>query len=188
MENPQPEKCPKCGCVKLLGLMGSFWVELNLDGEPVKPWQDFSSETEVTENRMCTECDHEWNPDAPAAPSLITPTQPPAGHWRMFRNAAGDVCVIQPSGEVLNVSKVTAGALMATAELLLWRAVADERPNDGESVMGFNVKWCERTGLCYLDGDEWKSAEGYTMSTDKDTDPDLQPPTHWAPWPQGPKL
>jgi hypothetical protein len=52
--------CPYCGSSKLGGLMESFWVPLNGDGEPNGDWNDWSGETELGEKRMCYDCEKEF--------------------------------------------------------------------------------------------------------------------------------
>jgi len=49
------EKCPKCGSSHIAGLMESFWVPLDEDGDH-PPWEQLSSETEVGAERMCYDC------------------------------------------------------------------------------------------------------------------------------------
>ena len=52
--------CPKCGSSHIGGLMMAFWVPLRADGSPAGDWDDWSSESEVGESRMCYDCDHTW--------------------------------------------------------------------------------------------------------------------------------
>ena len=53
--------CPKCGSANICGLMSSFFVALMEDGvTPSGEWNDWSSESEMTENRICCDCDYEF--------------------------------------------------------------------------------------------------------------------------------
>jgi hypothetical protein len=52
------DKCPECGCLELLGLYASFWVELNKEGDSLISWADFESNTEITDKRQCFKCHH----------------------------------------------------------------------------------------------------------------------------------
>lgn len=66
MAKPEPEenegviRCPNCSSTNIAGLMESFWVPLNGDGEPDGDWNDWSSETELSEKRMCYDCGEEF--------------------------------------------------------------------------------------------------------------------------------
>jgi ribosomal protein L37AE/L43A len=53
-------KCPECGSTNVSGLMQSFWVCLGKDEYPLGEWNDWSTETELGEERMCRDCEHEW--------------------------------------------------------------------------------------------------------------------------------
>lgn len=196
------EACPKCGAFEISGLMGAFWVQLNEEGEPAKPWSDYASETELGTERLCRECDHTWDNDGIPAPSLPGLKHVIAALWTTLHkvldfyvepnsaHVAGERELLTAATEALEAGRRC--SLGANAELLVWTAIDTSKPetlpNDGESVLGFNENWGELTGLCYLEADEWHSGEGFTMSDDPRTDIDLQPPTHWAPWPQGPNL
>lgn len=53
--------CPKCGSTEILGLVASFWVRMSSDNEPESDWdKSVRSETDITEQRMCQQCDHEF--------------------------------------------------------------------------------------------------------------------------------
>lgn len=54
--------CPDCGKPEVSGLMASFWVPVRdsaIDGD----WSDYSSNTELTSERMCRNCNFRWNED-----------------------------------------------------------------------------------------------------------------------------
>lgn len=57
---PAPLQCPQCGSTKLSGLMAAFWVSLTpeetLDGQ----WSDYEGCTEIGEERLCSDCGHEF--------------------------------------------------------------------------------------------------------------------------------
>jgi hypothetical protein len=54
-------RCPKCGSGDVAGLVAAFWVSLNEDGEPEIPLhKSVESNTELTAQRQCTHCEHEW--------------------------------------------------------------------------------------------------------------------------------
>lgn len=57
------EACPLCGSHHIGGLMQSFFVPLNADGDPEGDWNDWSSESELGEWRICYECNYEWESD-----------------------------------------------------------------------------------------------------------------------------
>lgn len=59
-EFSEAKVCPYCASSNLGGLMESFWVPLNGDGEPDGEWNDWSSETELGEKRMCYDCEQEF--------------------------------------------------------------------------------------------------------------------------------
>ena len=49
--------------MKLGGLMEAFWVPIDKEGEMLGQWSDYSSETEVSEKRLCYDCHHEFEID-----------------------------------------------------------------------------------------------------------------------------
>lgn len=52
--------CPECGSTNVAGLMEAFWTELE-DDEPKQNWfLDARSCTELTMQRSCGDCGHEW--------------------------------------------------------------------------------------------------------------------------------
>lgn len=53
-------RCPKCSSFNVSGLMASFWVKLDDEGMVRDEWAAFQSETELTEERLCESCGHEW--------------------------------------------------------------------------------------------------------------------------------
>lgn len=54
--------CPSCGSHNLGGLMSSFFVALESDGvTPRGEWNDWSSESEMTEYRVCYDCGCEFD-------------------------------------------------------------------------------------------------------------------------------
>lgn len=53
-------RCPNCGNTQVSGLMASFFVPLDQDGEPDGDWNDWNGESELTPTRTCHKCDHEW--------------------------------------------------------------------------------------------------------------------------------
>lgn len=55
--------CPKCGSTKICGLMAAFWVRVTADGGLIGQFSDYSSDTEIGPERMCTECEHEFGAD-----------------------------------------------------------------------------------------------------------------------------
>ena len=55
--------CPVCGSKKIGGLMSSFFVPLNSDGEPDGDWNDWSAESDLSAQRVCYGCEHEWETD-----------------------------------------------------------------------------------------------------------------------------
>lgn len=58
---PVPLSCPMCGLSPVGGLMSAFWVPLMADGmTPDGDWNEWSSETELSNKRMCYYCDHEF--------------------------------------------------------------------------------------------------------------------------------
>lgn len=59
-EQPDGSTCPQCGGCNVSGLMASFWVPLGADGEPDGQWNDWSDYTELSERRMCRDCNEEW--------------------------------------------------------------------------------------------------------------------------------
>ena len=53
--------CPVCASTSVNGLMASFWVPLERDGETVAcQWSECESSTELTNKRMCGQCGHEF--------------------------------------------------------------------------------------------------------------------------------
>jgi hypothetical protein len=52
--------CPKCGSNRVSGLVASFWVGLDVEGQIEGEMVDVRSETELTEKRSCRKCHHEW--------------------------------------------------------------------------------------------------------------------------------
>jgi DNA-directed RNA polymerase subunit M/transcription elongation factor TFIIS len=54
--------CPACDSTKVAGLMASFFVPLK-NGEPDGDWRDWQSDTELTPQRSCADCGHEWESD-----------------------------------------------------------------------------------------------------------------------------
>lgn len=58
-DSDESDKCPKCGSGNISGLMQAFWVPLT-DGEFVGEWKELQSETEIGEERLCRDCEHEF--------------------------------------------------------------------------------------------------------------------------------
>lgn len=52
--------CPKCGSKDVAGLIMSFWVSLDEEGQPKGQWQDWEGNTELSEKRECAKCFHNW--------------------------------------------------------------------------------------------------------------------------------
>lgn len=53
--------CPECGSNNISGLMASFWVKLDPDGETMAGnWNDYESATEIGPERMCSDCGEEF--------------------------------------------------------------------------------------------------------------------------------
>lgn len=48
--------CPSCGSQELSGEMGSFWVFLDDDGSPQLNFHNITSETDLTDRRLCRQC------------------------------------------------------------------------------------------------------------------------------------
>lgn len=57
---PAPKKCPKCGSTSLSGLMASFWVEIDEEGNRKFDFSQYESATDFTGDLMCNVCDHEF--------------------------------------------------------------------------------------------------------------------------------
>lgn len=55
--------CPKCGSHDVAGLVASFWAVLNDNGDIKSEWRQLEAETELTPQRRCYVCDHEWGCD-----------------------------------------------------------------------------------------------------------------------------
>jgi len=53
-------RCPKCGSAKIAGLMAAFWVSLASDETMEGQWSDYESATEIGDERLCSECSHEF--------------------------------------------------------------------------------------------------------------------------------
>ena len=53
--------CPSCGSKKIAGLMAAFWVTLDGDGAMAGQWNDYESCTEIGPERMCQECQCEFD-------------------------------------------------------------------------------------------------------------------------------
>lgn len=60
MSDPELNECPKCGSQEVSGLVGSFYAPIDRDGELEGQWSDYQSSTELTGEKMCRKCDHEW--------------------------------------------------------------------------------------------------------------------------------
>lgn len=56
----EPLQCPKCSSKEVAGLMQAFWVSLKEDGTPKEQWRDWESNTELTTDRECADCGHQW--------------------------------------------------------------------------------------------------------------------------------
>ncbi|CAN5355164.1 hypothetical protein BH09VER1_BH09VER1_28690 [soil metagenome] len=68
-------------------------------------------------------------------------------------------------------------------EIITWIPIAESFPDSDLTVLGFNKDWDEPIWPCYLDGEEWFSAEGDLLSWEG---ADNIEPTHWAQFPKGP--
>ena len=53
-------KCPECGSEDVLGSIAAFWVGLDKNGEAVGDWNDWQGNTELSDERHCNDCGHEW--------------------------------------------------------------------------------------------------------------------------------
>ena len=66
------------------------------------------------------------------------------------------------------------GEKQTFSELLEWRELADERPDDDASVL---AQWKDgEVHGAYLDGDTWCGLDAMPVKT---------PPVRWAEWPRG---
>jgi hypothetical protein len=55
--------CPQCGSRNTSGLVQSFWAAVTEEGDMVEEWSNLSSETQVGPERLCRDCDHEFEVD-----------------------------------------------------------------------------------------------------------------------------
>lgn len=57
--------CPACGSTELAGFVPGFWCSLDVDGYTPTPNESIGdqaeSSTEINSDRMCTNCEHEWD-------------------------------------------------------------------------------------------------------------------------------
>ena len=54
-------KCPKCGSTHLLRRYAAFWAIVDKDGEDTaNNFDDHKSDTELTDDTMCSECSYEF--------------------------------------------------------------------------------------------------------------------------------
>lgn len=52
--------CPACGSANLAGVMSSFLVDLDRDGQPKGQWIDYESSCELSDSRECSDCNHSF--------------------------------------------------------------------------------------------------------------------------------
>ena len=57
---PKRGRCPKCGSNRISGLVGSFWAEVDEEGNMIHDWQSHESSTEIGPERCCGKCAHEF--------------------------------------------------------------------------------------------------------------------------------
>ena len=54
--------CPKCGSTNVCGLVMAFWAAIEEDGSPkTRLMHLVESDTEIGTERMCSDCNHEWD-------------------------------------------------------------------------------------------------------------------------------
>ena len=63
----QNMKCPRCGSSQIGGLMQAFFVPLDTEGDMEGSWGDYSSETEIGIERICYDCEKEFQDGDKAA-------------------------------------------------------------------------------------------------------------------------
>jgi ribosomal protein S27AE len=49
------ERCPKCGLESVMGLVRAFWWPIDSNDDP-----RWDGESEISEKRRCSKCEHEW--------------------------------------------------------------------------------------------------------------------------------
>lgn len=52
--------CPKCQSPNVSGLVAAFWTPLDEDGEANLSQLNVASESEVGPERLCQDCEHEF--------------------------------------------------------------------------------------------------------------------------------
>ena len=52
--------CPACGSRNTAGLVLSFWAEIDEHGNLLKQFHEHEADTELGPQRMCSDCNHEW--------------------------------------------------------------------------------------------------------------------------------
>lgn len=55
-----PNECPACHGGNVSGLVGAFWAPVDESGDMEGQWLDYQGSTELTGDRHCTDCNHEW--------------------------------------------------------------------------------------------------------------------------------
>jgi len=54
-------KCPKCGSESIMRRYASFWTAVDKNGDDkASNFDDHSSDTELTDDAMCSDCGHEF--------------------------------------------------------------------------------------------------------------------------------
>jgi len=56
-------RCPQCGSANIAGLVASFFALLDDSGQLLDDWRSLESETELTPQRNCADCGHDWESD-----------------------------------------------------------------------------------------------------------------------------
>lgn len=64
MAKPAQYRCPECDSENVSGRYAAFWVPVgDTDEDEAQNFHDHQGSTELTEDRMCGDCDHEWDSD-----------------------------------------------------------------------------------------------------------------------------
>lgn len=55
--------CPECGSKNISRKYASFWAVVDENGDDLADFQSHCSETELTEDALCRDCDNEFKWD-----------------------------------------------------------------------------------------------------------------------------